>query len=49
MADFHVLTGARGEVDFPGIRRIGFSDLGGALAAAGATSGVSPRISFSLA
>jgi uncharacterized membrane protein len=32
MADFHVLTGASGNVAFPKVRAIGFSDLGTALA-----------------
>jgi uncharacterized membrane protein len=32
MAEFHVLTGAQGTVAFPTVRRIGFRDLGQALA-----------------
>lgn len=32
MADFHVLTGAHGAVEFPRVRAIGFNDLGAALA-----------------
>ncbi len=33
MAAFHVLADARGELDFPAVRTIGFADLGAALAA----------------
>lgn len=33
MAEFHVLAGARGEVELPEVRTIGFADLGAALAA----------------